>query len=429
MKNDLPGIFRGAVDIEISGRFSERFLNLAFQEGIELSHIHKQETSVLARVPLAHVHELRDIARRSHCPFRIRRRVGLPFTFAFLRRRPLLPLAAAAAVFLLSFISSFIFSMEVGGPYPVPPEDQQKVLQLAADVGVEPGHSRWGLDLEAAEQYILLNFPELVFVEIAEQGVHLTIKVVKRVNVAPEDAIKPPGNLVAACDGIIEDVLVRRGTAAVKSGDAVSRGDILIYGRQGGAEVAADGIVTANLWGEGYGECAELEEGSEPSGRTAIAIGLQINDGPLLHIAGAARSPYEMYQVSHQVARTIIWRKTGLTVEVILTEIGELLPFSIVYTPEEAILEARARAKENAYEDLLRLYGAAGGDSLRLIDTRIEDIALPDGLARAHAVYEGRAEIGVYQQAAGQETQPPPAAEAGSWDAGAAAGYTKTGIL
>ncbi|NLF80770.1 MAG: sporulation protein YqfD [Clostridia bacterium] len=412
MKNDLPGIFRGAVDIEISGRFSERFLNLAFQEGIELSRIHKKETSVVARVPLDHVHQLRDIARRSHCAFRIHRRVGLPFTLAFLRRRPLLPLAAAAAVFLLSFISSFIFSIEVGGPYPVLPEDGQKVLQLAAEAGVEPGRSRWGVDLEAAEQYILLNFSELVFVEIAEQGVHLMIKVVKRVDVAPEDAVKPPGNLVAACDGIIEDVLVRQGTAAVKSGDAVSRGDILIYGWQGGAEVAANGIVTANLWGEGYGECAELEEGSEPSGRTAIAIGVQIDSGPLLHLAGAARSPYEMYRVSHQVARTIIWRKTGPTVEVIFTEIGELLPFSIVYTPEEARLQARTRAKENAYENLLRLCGAADGDALRLTATRIEDIALPDGLARAHAVCEGRTEIGVYQQAAGQETQPP-AAEAG----------------
>ena len=63
MKNDLPGIFRGAVDIEISGRFSERFLNLAFQEGIELSHIHNKETSVLARVPLAH-----QAAARRHNP-------------------------------------------------------------------------------------------------------------------------------------------------------------------------------------------------------------------------------------------------------------------------------------------------------------------------------------------------------------------------
>ena len=41
MKTELPVFFHGAVDIEIKGRFSERFLNLAFQEGIDpVSYIH-----------------------------------------------------------------------------------------------------------------------------------------------------------------------------------------------------------------------------------------------------------------------------------------------------------------------------------------------------------------------------------------------------
>jgi similar to stage IV sporulation protein len=410
MKTDLPGLLQGLVEIEISGRFSERFLNLAFLEGIELKRIVKSGENVVARVPLSRVHDLRAIARRSHCPFRIRRRVGLPFTFAFLRRRPLLPLAVATAMFLLSFISSLIFSLDVSGPYPVSEADRQKVLQLAAAAGVEPGRSRWGMDLAAAEQYILKNYDELVFIEIAERGVHITIEVVKRVDVSPEDAVKPPGNLVASCDGIIEDVLVRRGTAAVQTGDAVCRGDILIYGWQGGEAIAADGIVTADLWGEGYGECGDLEEGSKASGRRTTAIGLQIDGGPLLHIAGAARSPYELYQVKSRVARTITWRKTGLSVEVIITEIGELLPFSIIYTTEEAIAKARSRAVANAYNELLQLYGMDDDGSLQIIDKRLEDVALPQGPARAHAVYQGRGEIGIYQQASDAAIRPPAAA-------------------
>lgn len=406
MKIDFGALFKGAVYIEITGRFSERFLNLAFQEGIELRHIERRGDSVFAKVSLARIHDLREIARRSHCPFRIRRRIGAPFVAAFFRKRPMVPLMAAAAVFLLSYISSFIFTLEVGGPYPVSAEDKHRVLDLAAEAGVAPGHSRWGMDLEAAQQYILLRFKELVFVEIVQKGVHLTIEVVKRVNVPPEDAIKEPGHLVATCDGIVEDILVRRGTAAVNSGDAVCRGDILIYGWQGHQAVAADGIVTANLWGEGYGECALEEQGSRLSGKSVLGIGIRIDGGSLLYLAGAVASPYEQYQISEETVRSISWRKTSPLVEVVFRKIEELMPYSITRTPEEARLAARERAAENAYADLLDLFDQSLDQTPLIIDKRIEDITLSSDPVRAHAVFKGRAKIGAYSPMSDNETVP-----------------------
>ena len=110
---------------------------------------------------------------------------------------------------------------------------------------------------------------------------------------------------MADFDGIIEDILVRRGTAAVSSGDAVCKGDILIYGWQGDLASAADGIVTAKLWGEGYGECALREEWTEPSGNEVISIGLKVDDGSFLHLAGAQESPYENYSVSEETESTV----------------------------------------------------------------------------------------------------------------------------
>lgn len=397
MKIDLFALLKGAVDIEIKGRFSERFLNLAFQEGIELSRIERVGDSVFARVSLLRVHDLRAIARRSHCPFRIHGRVGLPFIVAYLKKRPFLPLMAAIAVFSFSYVSSLIFSLGVSGPYPVPQEDQQRVLSLAADVGIEPGHSRWGIDMEEAKQYILSNFKELVFIEIVDTGVHVTINVVKRVNVSADDAIKNPGNLIAGCDGIIEDILVRRGTAAVNPGDAVCKGDILIYGWQGGQAVAADGIVTARLWGEGYGECAYKEEGLELSGKASVAVGIRINNSPLLIIAGTTPCPYEEYQTDEEVARSISWRKTDPLVEVIIRKFSELIPYTTVYTPEEAQENAREEAQENAYNDLANLIDENSKNKLSIIDTKTEDIPLDSDLARAHAVCEGRIKIGIYQ--------------------------------
>ena len=60
--------------------------------------------------------------------------------------------------------SSFTLRWKVVGPYPVSEEDQAKVLALAAEAGIEPGHSRWGVDMDEAEKLYSLRFSvSLVF--------------------------------------------------------------------------------------------------------------------------------------------------------------------------------------------------------------------------------------------------------------------------
>ena len=396
MKTDLPAFWHGAVDIEIKGRFSERFLNLAFQEGIDLRSVEHQGEKVFARVPLNDMSKLRTIAHNSRCSFHIRGRFGIPFIIAFLRSRPLLPIMAAVAIFLFVFISSFIFTLDVGGPYPVSDEDKAKVLALAAEAGIEEGHSRWGIDMDEVEKHILLGFDELVFAQVVQDGVHVQINVVRRVDVSPADQQKQPGHLVADFDGIIEDVLVRRGTAAVSSGDAVCKGDILIYGWQGEEALAADGIVTAKVWGEGYGECALHEEWTEPSGNEVIALGIRVNNGSFLHLAGAQESPYENYSVSEERESYLAWRKTWPSVEILIRKISELVTIENEYSAAEAQIIARERAEENAYANLFQLLGKEENAQLTIIDKRIEDIQLDGDPARAHVVLETQVEIGVY---------------------------------
>jgi len=398
MRNDPAAWVKGTVEIEIQGRFMERFLNLAFQDNVRLTGIRRQGESIFAFAELDQVRKLRLIARRSHCPFRIRRRFGMPFILAFLRKRPVLPLMAAAAIFMFFFVSSFIFTLEVTGPYPISEEDRQLVLELAEAAGVKAGRSRWGVDMEKAVEYIRDGCGDLVFAEIEEKGVHLTIQVVKRVDIPEDQEQRPPRDMIAVCDGIIRDVLVRKGTAAVSPGDAVCAGDVLIYGYDGKQGVAADGIVTASLWGEGYGECAAEEKGQELSGRSVLSLGIRINGGAYIHLLGSANSPYEQYRIEETVYNRLMGRKTDMLVEIISRKYGEVVTFFASYTPEEARSAARKLAAENAYDDLKENYSMPPYGNLQIVEERTSDIDLGDGLARAHTVLEGMAEIGCYRQ-------------------------------
>ena len=398
MKTDLFSWLRGTVDIELKGRFSERFLNLAYQENIPLFDVRVENGNIRARVELTAVKRLHSIAIRSHCTFRIRRRTGLPFFMAKMRMRPVLPLMAGVAVLLFMLVSSLIFSLEVDGPYPISDDDAARILALAEESGVAPGRCRWGIDMEAAGNNIMRGFPELTFAEIEEHGVHLVIRVVKRVDPDNEQTIKKPGDLVAICDGIVEDVLVRRGTAAVSPGDAVCAGDILIYGYSGRDPVAANGIVTARMWGKGYGECALREKYDKPTGDIARSFGIRINNGPYLHLAGAAASPYPKYNSSEKLYKTFIWRKTGMVVEILTREYGEIVACREERKQEDALMLARMRAENAARADLLNIFGGGAGAGLQIVSLSTEDIDLDDGLARASSIAEGIAEIGIYRR-------------------------------
>ncbi|MEG2213511.1 MAG: sporulation protein YqfD, partial [Clostridiales bacterium] len=150
MNNQWAHIWGGAVDIEIIGQEPERFLNLALARNLDISGVRRDSTGRLyLRLALGDMGYLRELSRLSHCRFRICRRYGLPFLLRFIRHRPMLPVAGFCCLFLLIWLSSLVWGIEIVGPYPISPERQQRLLFLSEQAGVSLYASRWGMDLEA----------------------------------------------------------------------------------------------------------------------------------------------------------------------------------------------------------------------------------------------------------------------------------------
>lgn len=127
-----------------------------------------------------------------------------------------------------------------------------------------------------------------------------------------------------------------------------------------------------------------------------IALGIRVNNGSFLHLAGAQESPYENYSVSEERESYLAWRKTWPSVEILIRKISELVTIENEYSAAEAQIIARERAEENAYANLFQLLGKEENAQLTIIDKRIEDIQLDGDPARAHVVLETQVEIGVY---------------------------------
>lgn len=386
--------FKGYADAEVQGD-TARFLREAYHRGLTLSRVRRTEHGLSCRIPLEQLGILYAAASRSHVQVRFTGRKGFPFWLQYLRVHPLIPLLAAVCVMLLFYGSTLIFSVEVEAENPITAADEDAVLRLAEEAGLKVGASRRRLDLSEVEDHIKSALPAIYFVEINEQGTHAVIHVAKRTDVPEGLAPRPPGDVIASDDGVIEAVLVNRGTAAVQEGDTVLKGDVLIYGEMAGVPCAADGMVTAKVWETASAAVAYRSSELMPTGKTAHRLGIRLQGGGILWFWGK-EEPFPGVTEHHITCYPLLkCRKTGLRVELITDETGELAVSDTLLTPEEAEQEAvrqadlTARAALFAHHDL-------GTTDIREI--RVTEITKDDMSISVQVLLTAVAEIGVYRE-------------------------------
>lgn len=152
-------------------------------------------------------------------------------------------IALSLIIYILS--SLFVWDIRIDGNESVP---DSAVLNELSDVGFSVGE-RWGSFSKNDVEWALLDASDKIgWININRRG-SVAYVTVKEKTVYPESGDKKAfSNIVAARDCIIEEITVRAGTAAVKVGDTVKAGDLLISGvLPGGGFVAADGSVRGRI--------------------------------------------------------------------------------------------------------------------------------------------------------------------------------------
>ena len=178
--------------------------------------------------------------------------LGIPARISSLRFHTLALISAVASVFLVIFLSGLVWDVRIEGNDTLPSED---IVLAIEDAGLGVG-SRWDkLDTEGVEAALLSSGTEIAWVQINRVGTVAYVIVKERAPTGSDAA--PPyefSNIVASCDGVIEEITVTEGTAAVKSGDVVRRGQLLISGvvesERGSYFTAAEGRVIAHTAGK-----------------------------------------------------------------------------------------------------------------------------------------------------------------------------------
>lgn len=251
----------GFVEFEAKGGFAERFLNLCTINGITLWQVQNDGVKVKACTSIKAYKNIKRSARNSGMKVKIIRKRGLPFFIRNNRARVGVAIGLLLVVSSLALSTCMLWNIEVSGNTKIKSE---VLLESLNNNGVRIGVFKSKIDTIAIQEALLNEYKELAWVSINIFGTKAVLEV-KENTEKPEIAdAKKPMNIVAKKDGQIVLVEGHKGTNAVKEGDVVVKGDLLISGitlNADGSEktIRATGKVFAWTLTTVYGECETKE--------------------------------------------------------------------------------------------------------------------------------------------------------------------------
>jgi len=338
----------GFLRVTIRGAAPERFVNLAARRGIPLWQLRDRGDCMSAVMAASHFGLTRPLARRSRCRLHVEARVGLPFLWRKVGRRPGLVAGAACALALLAVCNALVLFVEVSG---ASAGHREEILALVHQLGLRPPTLRFTLNGPALEEQVAGRLPYVSWARLTFQGTLARLEVGERELPPPPSPPAGPADVVAAKSGELVYFLPLMGVPQVQIGQKVVAGQVLISGVIPGRKVnekevgpprlvAARGVCLARVAYQAmvWVPCREVV--NRPTGRTW--------QGWVVFVAGKeivwrGKVPFDLYEMSR--TRAACWGRNGKPiVEVLRTTYHEMEPVTFVRTAEEAVRVARERA-------------------------------------------------------------------------------------
>jgi len=246
----VVNFFRGYLEVEITGPYPERFLNICSQNGISFWQLERIGTEKLsARVRVLEFERLKELAKNALCEVRVVSKKGAPFFVWRFRKRYLFIAGFLFFAAVLYMSSLRIWVIDVVGNSAV---SEERILSNLEELGVHIGAHASSIDPEEIENSMILKIPELRWLTVNVHGSRATVEVRER-TMSPEVLNeKVPCNIVARKAGIIARMTVLEGHSQASVGDTVTEGQLLASGvvdtAAGARLVHAMARVEAKTW-------------------------------------------------------------------------------------------------------------------------------------------------------------------------------------
>lgn len=219
---------RGYIECQVERGHWERFMNLCRHHNIKLWSVRADEKRVTFCMFCKDYKMLWKFVEKTSVVPHIKKKKGLPFVCVHAMRDWTFTLGLVLFFTALRVLSMFVWQINYYGQQEYTKETIRKEVTA---MGVYRGMLRKNLDCDSIERNLRERYENMSWVSAEEKGCVLNIKMKEGTaekKAAEEDT--KPCHVVAPYSGRIASIVTKEGTAKVKKGRKVKKGDILIRG-------------------------------------------------------------------------------------------------------------------------------------------------------------------------------------------------------
>lgn len=224
--------FRGYLLVTVTGYSPERFLNLCSRMNMVLWDLKPIEDGFQFYISKRAFDMLDSALEKTGTEVHVIHKYGIPFLIQKYRKHFCFLAGIGCALFLLVFMSQFIWKVDIqGNSY----YSSQMLLKGLQEEGIGYGSWKNSIDCKELQTLIRKKYEDITWVSAKIEGTRLYLEVQERLKGAEdeEDSASnedPAADLVASHDGVIVSITTRQGTPLVAAGDSVKAGDVLVSG-------------------------------------------------------------------------------------------------------------------------------------------------------------------------------------------------------
>lgn len=209
------------------GGFPERFINLCSMNGIPLWDAKASCGILQAKTSIKGYKKIRTCARKSGLRISIKTKCGLPFIVApYLKRKGLFA-GVVFSLVLLILLTSTVWTVDVSGNEKF---TREQIIAIAEKYGIHQGAFRNGINLKEIRSAVKAEVNGISWFSVNIDGSHVTLQVSETDGSTEIIDNDKPCNIISDIDGEVLKIEAQKGTPAVLSGNAVTKGDLLISG-------------------------------------------------------------------------------------------------------------------------------------------------------------------------------------------------------
>lgn len=380
----------GYLRISIEGYYIERFINICKKRNITIWNLKRNKNTMLFfNVRIKEFKEVCKIVKQLNCKLKIRSKKGLPFLMYKYKKRKTFAILLIIVVFIIGLSSMYVWNVDIIE------ENNQELPNIRQDIeeaGIKLGTLKSKINSKEIINKIRLKRNDVAWMGIEKKGTNVIVKLVKADQKPEIVDTNEYCNIVSDKTGVITKINAQNGTANVKVGDTINKGDILINGWMEGKYtgiryVHAKGEIEAKVWYTKNKKIPYILTQTRETGNQENKYSLKINNFEINFLK--KYSKFEIYDTIETDSKFRIFSDFYLPISVVKTTFKEKENYTQKYTLEEA--------KTLGIEELQEELKKEIKDEKKIVNKNINTYEKEDGV-EIYVTYEVLENIGTNEK-------------------------------